>query len=135
MPHSPRLMGIDRTKDPFPKVREAREALKNKALELFEKYNLIIDKAIEAGNLEVAGKLTQWLIEHMPKDEGLTVIDESAAKPKGDKQRGPVAPQAFLNFQLGGMSVTPKQLPTAKGEGVPEATVVAEGIEVETKDE
>ena len=67
----------------FPKVKEAREALREKALELFELQVSIIREALNKGDFESAYKANQWLMEHMPaSDEGERLIDSSAAKPK-----------------------------------------------------
>jgi hypothetical protein len=89
-------------RDYFPKVREAREALREKALELYELHLAIINKAIEAGELEVAKDATQWLIEHMPAgNDGERMIDSSAATPK--QIEGRQGPQIQFNVALGGM--------------------------------
>lgn len=93
----------------FPKVREAREALKAKALALFEKYEAIIDKAIAAGDLEVAATHVQWLIEHMPNEDGERMIDATAAKPK-KLETAKTGPSIQIGIALGGMN-KPKTLP------------------------
>ena len=99
------------TKDHFPKVREAREALKEKALELFEAYLLIIKDAHASGNFEVAAQHMQWLIEHMPKgDDGERVIDESAAKPKSVET--PKGPTIQIGIALSPQK--PKELPSVE---------------------
>lgn len=97
-------------KEYFPKVKEAREALREKALLLLEKYERIIDAAIDAGQLDVAAIHTQWLLDHMPRGEGSGVIDSSASKPK--EVQGPIGPQIAMSIQLGGMTREPKQLDT-----------------------
>lgn len=93
----------------FPRVKEAREALKDKALEILEKQSTIVDLAIAKEDYETAGKLNQWLIEHMPKgDNGETIIDESAATPK-ELASGPTGPTIQIGIQLGAPPPT-KQL-------------------------
>lgn len=94
-------------KSPFPKVREAREALKAKALELHELYMTIIQKAILDHDFETAMKATQWLMEHMPSDDGAQMLDISVDKPKQVEQR--TGPSVNIGFALGGI---PKSLPT-----------------------
>lgn len=96
-------------KNPFPKVKEAREALKEKALELFEEYRDMIREAREKGDFETATKHIQWLIEHMPMDEdGNTMVDPSVDKPKPEAK--PTGPSISIGFNLGGID-TPKALP------------------------
>ena len=86
----------------FPKVKEAREALREKALAILDKYEEIIQKALEAGDYETAAKHTQWLIEHMPNEAGERMIDSSAANPK-QIESGPVAPTIQIGIALGGV--------------------------------
>ena len=88
-------------------VKKAREALKGKALEHYEKLVKIIDMAAAAGDFETAGKYAWMLIEHMPKEDGEAVIDESAAKPK-QLERGASGPIIQIGFKLGGIEA--KQL-------------------------
>lgn len=92
----------------FPRVREAREALKAKALEIFEKQQEIIAQAMEAGDFETAAKANQFLLEHLPDDDGVRVIAESIDKPKETK--GVAGPIVQIGFKLGGVN-EPKALP------------------------
>lgn len=94
----------------FPKVREAREALKAKALELHTSYMTIIQAAIDKGDLETAMKATQWLIEHMPREDGETMVDISVDKPKQVETRQ--GPSVNIGFALGGIADT-RALPPA----------------------
>ena len=96
----------------FPRIAEAREALKAKALELYELQVKIIQEAIAIGDLETASKANQWLIEHMPEQDGVRMIDVSIDKPK-EETKG----QSTINigFRLGGMS-EPVARPAAKVE-------------------
>lgn len=87
----------------FPKVREAREALRAKALALHDLHMEIIQAAIDKGDLEVAASEVRWLTEHMPKgDDNERMIDESAAKPK--QIEAPRGPQVNIGFALGGIA-------------------------------
>lgn len=94
----------------FPKVKEAREALQAKALEVHEYYMTIIQLAIQKGDLETALKAVQWLHEHMPRGAGDTMVDISVDKPK-QIEAGPRGPQVNIGFALGGIK-EPKALPT-----------------------
>lgn len=97
--------------DKFPRVKEAREALKEKAMAILAKYEYIIDQAIAKGDLETAAEHTRWLLAHMPNEEGIRLIDTDATKPKDSD--GPKGPQ----IQIGVMLTPPaeiKPLPTVK---------------------
>lgn len=96
----------------FPRVKEAREALKEKALAILAKYEMIIDEAIASGRLDVAAEHTQWLIEHMPTGDGETIIDSSAAKPKASEAKS--LPAVQIGIALGGVTTPPKSLPSVE---------------------
>lgn len=100
-------------RDHFPRVKEAREALRERAVDLFEKYWSLIQKAEDAGQFDVAMEHARWLVEHMPAGEaGERMIDSSAAKPK--EIEGPKGPQIQIGIALGGMKPpTTVQLPVA----------------------
>lgn len=91
----------------FPKVKEAREALRERALDLLNKYETIIDLAIAKGDFEVAGEHVQWLLEHMPAEDGDRLIDPSAATVK-EVASGPVGPSIQIGIAL--TSPKPKEL-------------------------
>lgn len=93
----------------FPKVRQARELLASKALDVLNQYQKIIMEAMASGDYETAAKHTQWLLEHMPAENGTRLIDPSAAKPK--EVEGPKGPQIAIGIALGGMN---KSLPSAE---------------------
>lgn len=95
----------------FSKVREAREALKAKSMDLYELHWKIINEAISAGDLETASVHTIWLSEHMPLEDGVSMFDPSIDKAKKDE--GPKGPTIKIGIALGG--VTPqKALPPAQ---------------------
>lgn len=87
----------------FPRVKEAREALKEKALDLFHlQVKLIMDAAID-GNFKAALEANQWLMEHIPAEEGVRMLDATQdLEPKKDdtKQLGPTIQ---IGIQLGGV--------------------------------
>lgn len=75
----------------FPRVIEAREALASKALDLFELCEQIIRDAHANGEFEVALKGVQHLMEHMPKEEGKTLLEASVDKAiQEGGQKGPL---------------------------------------------
>lgn len=94
----------------FPRVKEAREALKDKALELHDLYMKIIQGAIHQGDMETAMKATQWLLEHMPNEDGVSMVDISVDKPK--QVEGKQGPSINIGFALGGITER-KALPPA----------------------
>lgn len=101
---------IDGKREYFPKVKEAREALREKALELYEKHLALIEKAAQDGKIEAAITASQWLIEHMPRgDDGESIIDSSAAKPK-EIVSGSTGPTIQIGIALG-PGTKPKELP------------------------
>lgn len=74
----------------FSKVRAAREAMKEKALATYELYLETIQEARENGEFEFALEHLRWLLEHAPNEDGVRIIDATAAKPKEvDGPRGP----------------------------------------------
>jgi hypothetical protein len=90
------------SKEPFSKVKEARQALASKSLELFEQYQSLIKDAIAAQEFDVAQKGLQFLLEHLPKDEdGLTMLDRSVdAKQPVDSKKGPSGPTIQIGIAL-----------------------------------
>jgi len=96
----------------FSMVRKARQALKDKSFDTYEKLIKIIDMAAAAGDFETAAKYTWMLIEHTPKDEGETVIDSSAAKAPTQLDSGPRGPIIQIGVKVGGVNDQPK-LPEA----------------------
>ena len=88
----------------FRKVRQAREALREKAQEILEEYLATIREAREAGDYEVAAESLRWLMEHMPEDEGERMVDASIDKPKQGVVGGGINFQ--VGFVLGGIKPT-----------------------------
>lgn len=85
----------------FPKVKEAREALKEKALELYEQYDKVIKLAIASEQLDVALEAMQFLMKHMPAQDGAGMLDISIDKPKQVESKS--GPQINIGFALGGI--------------------------------
>ena len=94
---------------PFSRIREAREALIAQADELMKLYIKNAKDAIADGEREIASNSLKWLIEHIPAQDGVTLIARGIDQGKPDEgNKGPVVQ---IGIQLGG--VTPKELPPA----------------------
>lgn len=101
----------------FSRVKEAREVLKAEAEAILGMYMENIRKAIAKGDHETAGKDMRWLLEHMPEEDGVKMVDASIDKPKsGD---GQIGPSIQIGIALGGMT-RPKELQAAVIDVVPE---------------
>lgn len=110
-------------KNMFPKVAEAKEALKARALAMAEKYEQAIDAAMKKGDFEVAIKAMQWFLEHVPAQDGVRVIDPSIDKaPSGEK--GPKGPRIVLGINLGNPG--PRLKPINEPEAIPAEFTVKE---------
>lgn len=93
----------------FPRVREAREAIRERAIELFESYLALSAEARAAGKFEVAEKILWNLMDHVEEEDGTKMFGQSVDKPKAidPKSQGP---SIQIGIQLGGMDQT-KALP------------------------
>lgn len=91
----------------FSSVRKAREALRERAHELLNEYINICKQAAAAGDYETAQKGFQYLLAHIPNEEGDRLIDIDVDKPKEvDKSKS--APSIQIGVAIGGLQ---KQLP------------------------
>lgn len=92
----------------FPHAKAAREALRERLVELMETQMRIISGAIEKGEFEVAAKANQFLLERAPADDdGIRVLDTSIDKHiESDGHKGPM-------IQIGIALGTKKELPPA----------------------
>lgn len=96
----------------FSKVKEAREAISAKALDLFNTYETLIKDAIAAQDFETASKGLQFLMEHMPKDEdGVSLLETSVDK-VAKIEKGSSGPTIKIGIALGGVTAQ-KELPPA----------------------
>ncbi len=95
----------------FPKIREAREALKSEALDILRRYRENAEIAQQHGDYIIAKETYEFLLEHMPLDsDGEALLGPSIDKTKPEVKSGNVGPQINIGFQLGGVA-TPKALP------------------------
>jgi len=86
----------------FSSVKKAREALRGRAEELLQEFIDTIRAAKAAGKYEEALKAQQWLLDHIPAEDGERLLDPSSDKPKPQIE-GPKGPLVSMNFELGGV--------------------------------
>jgi hypothetical protein len=109
------------------KARLVREAMRERAMEVYEAYMKLAADAQAAQAFEVAEKILRFLIEHNPADpDGTRLIDPSAAKPK-ELADGPKGPTIQIGIKFSGMD------PNAQVKSLPEA-VEAEVVSQEDSD-
>ena len=90
----------------FPAVRKARESLKAKADQILDEYLIAIKLAISSGKYEEGLKAYQWLLDHIPGDNGERIFEASSDKPHPvEGQKGPLIQ---IGFKLGGVNEIPK---------------------------
>lgn len=109
----------------FSSVKKAREALRAKAEEVLHKYMAAIDMAAASGKYEEALKAYQWLLDHVPAEDGARIFDGSSDKVQvvDTVPRGPLV--QFVGITLGGVGHK-KELPES-----PVVTVIdVEGEEI-----
>jgi len=87
----------------FPRVQEAREALRQKAMETWQKYMTLADTAIAAGDFETAEKVMRYVLDHMPADpDGTRLLDPSIDKAPDKKQLE--GPKVQIGVMIGGVN-------------------------------
>ena len=101
----------------FSSVKRARAALRQKADVLLEKYLVAIDMATASGKYEEALKAYQWLLDHIPGEDGKRLLDPSVDKPI--QVEGSKGPFIQIGFKLGGVGET-KELPVVTVEDIEE---------------
>ena len=87
----------------FSSVRRAKEALREKALDLLEEFRQTIIEARAAGKYEEALKAYQWLLDHIPSDEGERMLEASVDK-TSNQESGNKGPIVNIGFKIGGTS-------------------------------
>lgn len=99
----------------FSSVKRAREALKAKAEAVLEKYMAAIDMAAASGKYEEALKAYQWLLDHVPAEDGERIFDGSSDKVQviDNTPRGPLV--QLVGITLGGVG---------HKKALPEATII-----------
>lgn len=95
----------------FSRIKEARQALREKALDFLALYEENAKVAMAAGDHEVVMKSMQWILEHLPQDEdGTLMIDPSIDRPVPQNAM-PAGPQINLGIAIGGVTRTAGELP------------------------
>ena len=94
-------------------VKKARQRLQERSDEIINKWLKALDMMIAAEAWDPVNDGFRFLVEHMPKEDGVGIIDESAAKPKM-VERGPGGPVIQIGVKVGGVST----------QALPEAVVI-----------
>lgn len=96
-----------RAKGYFPKVAEARQALADQALDLFNLYKQIAIDAHAAQEFEVAADAIKFLLTHMPEDEetGTMLQADIDKNREPDVKGGGSGPTIQIGLALGGMPI------------------------------
>ena len=95
----------------FPRVKAAREALRVKAEIILSDFQILIKEAAAAGKYDAALSAQQWLIEHLPDEDGERVVNISVDKPKQIEQYN--GPSIMIGLPLGGMTPPVEEIPPA----------------------
>jgi hypothetical protein len=108
----------------FSSVRKARQALQGQAQELLEEYKAAIKMAVASGKYEEALKAYQWLLDHVPGEDGERMFEPSVDKVTVvEGPRGPTV--QIVGIQLGGVGSPKAELPAAtKDEDTIEGEVI-----------
>lgn len=101
-------------------VRKAREKLAAEADTIIEEFRAMIRMAAAQGEYEAALKAQQWLVDHIPNEDGQRVIDGTTDKVQ--VEAGPKGPLIQIGIIQGGISK--KELPA-----VPDIIVEAETLD------
>lgn len=108
MPTGDQTTQLHRKERLFSKVKEARELLKQEAESILRGYMTTIQLAVAAGDFESALKAQQWLIDHLPAEDGQRLLDISVDKVA--QVEGPKGPQIQISVALGGLPKPQPQL-------------------------
>ena len=95
----------------FSKVVQAREALRAQAEQYIALHKRAILIALQKGEVEAAGKMIQWALEHVEDEDGGRVVGASVDKPKPQERIS--GPQINFGFTLGGVKAPVGELPPA----------------------
>jgi hypothetical protein len=87
----------------FSSVKAARQVLRDKAQELLDEYRAMIKLAAASGKFDEALKAQQWLLDHIPADEGERVFDPSTDRPAPAE-----AQSSGPTIQIVGLALSPQ---------------------------
>lgn len=82
----------------FSKVLQAREALADKAMEIYEAHMTLVREAIKDKQFKAAGEHLRWLGEHIIDSEGNRMVGSSVDMPA--ELHGPQAPTIQIGIAL-----------------------------------
>jgi len=89
----------------FPRVKEAREALREKALEILESYLETVKSAKAKGDDKLVLESLQWLMARIPEVDGQRMLDASVDA-KNQLPQGPTGPTINIGLAVGGIEPT-----------------------------
>lgn len=95
----------------FSSVKKAREALREKAFEIYEMQMAIIKAALAEGNFEVAMEANQFLMKHIKDEDGSSIISEDIDKQK-QVDTTAKGPQITIGVAIGGLGKALDASPT-----------------------
>lgn len=87
----------------FGKVKQARAALKERANEILDQYLDVIREARAAGDLELAAESLRYLMDHMPDEDGETMIGGSVDRKQQITEQASTGPNIKIGIALGGI--------------------------------
>lgn len=104
----------------FSRLAAVRELLQEHAMELYEEYRSLAKEAVAQGKPDIAEKIIWNLIDTMPKEDGMGMVDSPASKPPKELTSGPTTPSIQIGVILGGSQ--PRQLEGYTPSGVIDVT-------------
>lgn len=84
----------------LPAVKKARQALKEHSEEIYQEFRAAIKLAIAHGKYAEGLAAYQWLIDHIPAEDGERVVDSSVDKQK-QVESGNQGPIIQIGVNLG----------------------------------
>lgn len=93
---------IGKSRGHFPKVAEARQAIADNAVNIYNAYMALAVEAAAAQEFATAEKILWNLLEHMPEDEETGKLLSGSAD-KAPQIEGVVGPTIQIGLALGGM--------------------------------
>ena len=105
----------------FSSVRRARELLREKSIEIYEKYEKLAAMAASNGDFETAEKIYRYLLDHTTDEDGTSLLSPGVdVKAKQLTESAPKGPSITIGVAIGGLGQ----------KSLPEAAPVIEVIDV-----
>jgi hypothetical protein len=86
----------------FSRLAAVREFLQDQAQDLIDEYRNLAREAVAQGKPDVAEKVLWNLIDSMPKEDGVGLVDSPSSKPPKELTSGPTTPSIQIGVILGG---------------------------------